>query len=95
MATLVHLPIPLPSRSFQRGKSSKSKSQSSFKSGKSKKRELKFTPLDSRYCAPQATYVIVLEALSMAVSIGKPHAYMMSTHRVRSSRFLISSGISM
>jgi hypothetical protein len=56
----------------KRDKSFKAKSQSSsgynaYKSGRSNKREYKFSPLDSRYSAPQATYVTVLEQLENEV----------------------------
>jgi hypothetical protein len=49
----------------KRDKSFKAKLQSNagysaYKSGKPNKRECKFSPLDSRYSAPQVTYVTVL-----------------------------------
>ena len=52
---------------FRRDKSFKSsKSHTNYKSSKSK--EYKFTPLDSRYQAPQATYVSVLEHLETEIT---------------------------
>ena len=50
-----------------RDKSGKSKSQFGYKSSKSYKKEMKFTPLDSRYSSPQATYVTVMEALETEI----------------------------
>ncbi len=53
---------------FKRDKSFKgSRSKSGYKSDKSSKREYKFSPLDSRYSAPQATYATVLEHLENEV----------------------------
>jgi hypothetical protein len=49
---------------FKKGKGSKgTNSISGYKFGKSSKREYKFSPLDSRYSAPQATFVTVVERL--------------------------------
>jgi hypothetical protein len=50
-----------------RDKSGKSKSQFGYKSSSNSRKELRFTPLDSRMSSPQATFVTVMEALETEV----------------------------